>query len=436
MATFSVTRANKLTGHVTVPGDKSISHRAILLGALAQGQTRITNFLASEDCLQTVKCVSQLGVDVALEKDRVIVNGKGLYGLQEPSDILNVGNSGTTIRLISGILAGQPFASFITGDASIRQRPMKRITEPLKQMGVSIIGREQESLAPLAIQGGNLKPITYLTETASAQVKSAILLAGLFTPGWTSVTEPAKSRDHTELMLQGFGVPVEIDGMTVRVKGQPSMAGCDIQVPGDISSAAFLIVAASIVPRSRLILKNVGLNPSRTGIIEVLQAMGANIQIMNQRVIMGEILGDICVESSRLKATTIAGDLVVRLIDEIPILAVAAGFAEGITEIRDAAELRFKESNRIGAIVTEYGKLGMDITELPDGLRIKGGNPIKGALCSSQGDHRIALSLAIAGLMGEGETLIEQSECIAISFPNFEQVLTQIGAKGSEVQHD
>lgn len=436
MAVLIVSKSNSLDGCVIVPGDKSISHRAVIIGSLAQGETRIANFLASADCLKTIDCVRKLGIEISCQDGIITVYGRGLAGLREPRDMLDVGNSGTTIRLMSGLLAGQPFGSFITGDESIRSRPMDRVTKPLKQMGAAVIGRKQDSLAPLAIRGGNLEPISYCTEVASAQVKSAILIAGLFADGWTEVTEPAVSRNHTELMLQGFGVPVITDGLSVRVKGRQTMYGCDIQVPGDMSTAAFLIAAATIVPDSKLVLKNVGLNPSRTGIIDVLQEMGGNITIDNKQIMMGELVGDITVETARLSGIKVAGDLVVRLIDEIPILAVAAAFAEGVTEIRDAAELRVKESNRIAVMVNEFSKLGIDITELPDGLRIKGGRPLTGAVCSSHGDHRIALSLAVAGLMAEGKTSIMQAESTAVSFPNFNQVLAEIGVDWSVVNSD
>lgn len=431
MAVLTVHKSKGLRGIVAIPGDKSISHRSVIISSLARGKTQISNFLASADCLKTIECVRKLGIKISCQDGIISVYGQGLTGFSEPEDILDVGNSGTTIRLMSGLLAGQPFCSFITGDTSIRNRPMRRVTKPLKQMGAEIIGRKLDSLAPLAIRGGDLKPFSYSTEVASAQVKSAILIAGLFADGWTEVTEPAQSRNHTELMLKGFGVPVKTDGLSVSVKGGQNMEATDIYVPGDISSAAFLIVAASIVPDSKLVLRDVGLNPSRTGIIDILQEMGGNITIENEREMIGELVGDITVKSACLKGVKIAGDLVVRSIDEIPVLAVAAAFAEGITEIRDAAELRVKESDRIAAIASEFSKLGIDITELPDGLKIKGRKPLIGAVCSCHGDHRIALSLATAGLMAEGKTSIMESESIAVSFPNFSQVLTEIGVDWS-----
>ncbi|NLM70224.1 MAG: 3-phosphoshikimate 1-carboxyvinyltransferase [Firmicutes bacterium] len=427
MEVLRIRLTDQLQGEISVPGDKSISHRAVMLGALAEGETRITNFLASDDCLRTAACMQHLGIEIEFNGGEVVVYGRGLEGLSEPDDLLDVGNSGTTIRLMSGILAGQSFSTFISGDASIRRRPMDRITKPLRLMGAEIIGRDQGNLAPLAIRGGNLKPITYRTEVASAQVKSAILLAGLFCDGWTEVIEPAKSRDHTEIMLQAFGVPVEVDDLSVRVRGKQPLQGCEIAVPGDLSSAAYFITAACLVPNADLFITNVGLNPSRTGIIDILTMMGADIQIVNQRRSMGELVGDLRVKTSRLKGVTIGGELVVRAIDEIPVLAVAAAFADGVTEIRDAAELKVKESNRIAAIAAELHKLGADVSELSDGIRIKGGKPLTGAVVSSHHDHRIALALAVAALRAEGETQITNADCISVSYPRFLQDLVQIG---------
>lgn len=434
MATLQVRQTRGLSGNIQVPGDKSISHRSIMLGALAEGNTKIRGFLNSDDCLHTMQCFRQLGIEIDYSQEEITVYGQGLNGLREPEDILNVGNSGTTIRLLSGILAGQSFTSFITGDASIRQRPMERITEPLRLMGANIMGRQYGRTAPLAIQGAQLKGISYQSKVASAQVKSAILLAGLFAEGWTQVEEPARSRDHTEIMLQGFGVPVEIDGLYVRVKGGQPLKGCNIEVPGDISSAAFLLVAGCILPNTRLVLHNIGLNPTRSGIIEVLQKMGGNLTIEEQRISGGELLGNVIVESSSLKGITIGGDIIPRLIDEIPVIAVAAACAQGVTKIRDAAELKVKESNRIATVVQEFSKLGVEIEELPDGLRIHGGKELQGNQVESHGDHRIALALAIAGLRAKGDTVINQAECIDVSFPNFVQIITKLG--GEAAWHD
>lgn len=427
MAVLTVGTSKQLRGQVTVPGDKSISHRAVMLAALAEGSSRIENFLFSDDCLQTAACMRKLGINVEWEDGVVWVEGRGLDGLSEPEDILDAGNSGTTIRLLSGILAGQNFTSVLTGDASLRRRPMGRITKPLKLMGADIMGRQSGNLAPLAIAGGNLKPIAYQTEVASAQVKSAVLLAGLFCDGWTEVVEPAKSRDHTEIMLQAFGVPIDVDGLKVRVKGGHAPSPCSLVVPGDLSSAAFLMVAGCIVPDSRIEIHNVGLNPTRSGIIDILTSMGAKITVTNRRESMGEPVGDLIVESSELSGVAIGGELVVRAIDEIPVAAAAACLAEGVTVIRDAEELKVKESNRIAAIAGELRKLGAEIEELPDGLRITGGKAIAGAVVDSRGDHRIALALAVIGLAAEGQTRIMGAECLAVSYPGFPQTLAQLG---------
>jgi len=413
-----------LNGTVQVPGDKSISHRAIMLGSLADGITRVKGFLMGDDCLSTVKCFREMGVTVEVNQDVVVVHGKGLHGLNEPEDVLDVGNSGTTIRLMTGILAGQNFTSVVTGDSSIRKRPMGRVTKPLKEMGATILGRQNGELAPLTISSGNLKPVSYKTPVASAQIKSSILLAGLFANGWTEVIEPEKSRDHSERMLKYFGAEIEEDDLAVRIKGQPNLIAKEVQVPGDISSAAFLLVAGAIVPDSKIVVKNVGINPTRTGIIDVLEEMGAKITILENAANTGESLGDLIVESSSLKGIKFGGQLIPRLVDEIPVIAVAAACAEGVTEIRDAAELKVKESNRIEAICQGLQKMGVDIEELPDGLRIKGGKPIKGGVTlDSQGDHRIAMALAVAGLIADKGIIIKNAEAIDVSFPGFKELL-------------
>ncbi|MDI9419357.1 MAG: 3-phosphoshikimate 1-carboxyvinyltransferase [Firmicutes bacterium] len=432
MAVLTVGSTQQLHGEVNVPGDKSISHRAVMLAALARGRSKIMNFLMSDDCLRTAACIRNMGIDIELDHDTVWVAGKGLDGLSEPEDVLYAGNSGTTIRLLSGILAGQEFTSVITGDASLRRRPMGRITKPLQLMGARIIGRQSGSLAPLAIEGGSLRPITYRTPTASAQVKSAVLLAGLFCEGWTEVIEPARSRDHTELMLKAFGVPVEVEGLSVRVKGRHEFKACELAVPGDLSSAAFLMVAACMVPDARVVIRSVGLNPTRSGIIDILKSMGARIAVVNLRESMGEPVGDVIVESSRLSGTAISGELVVRAIDEIPVVAVAAAAAEGTTEIRDAEELKVKESNRIAAVAGELGKMGAAVHELPDGLRIVGGKPLMGAEVDSHHDHRIALALAVMGLAAKGKTRIMGAECLAVSYPAFPEALARLGGEGIE----
>ncbi|WP_035267392.1 3-phosphoshikimate 1-carboxyvinyltransferase [Desulfitibacter alkalitolerans] len=418
-----------LNGTVRVPGDKSISHRAVMLGSLADGVTRIKGFLMGEDCLSTVRCFQEMGVAAEINEDNVLVYGKGLHGLSEPQDVLDVGNSGTTIRLMSGILAGQSFISVVTGDSSIRKRPMGRVTKPLKEMGATILGRQKGELAPLTISGGSLRPISYKTPVASAQIKSSILLAGLFANGWTEVIEPEKSRDHSERMLRYFGAEVEVDGLAVRIKGHPTLTGREIQVPGDISSAAFLLVAGAIVPDSRVVIKDVGLNPTRTGIIDVLKEMGANLKIIENTADTGEPLGDLIVETSSLQGIEFGGQLIPRLVDEIPVIAVAAACAGGITEIRDAAELKVKESNRIEAICQGLQKMGVDIEELPDGLRIKGGKPIRGGVTlDSQHDHRIAMALAVAGLVADKGITIKNAEAINVSFPGFKNLLDTLAS--------
>lgn len=418
--------AHKLEGTIRVPGDKSISHRALMLGALAEGTTRIRGFLRGQDCLSTVRCFQDLGIAITLDEDLVTVEGQGLHGLQEPPNVLDVGNSGTTLRLLCGILAGQPFTSCLTGDASVRSRPMARVTGPLREMGAVILGREDGRLAPLAIRGGKLKAIQYSSPVASAQVKSALILAGLYAEGWTEVTEPSLSRNHTELMLRSFGADLQSEGTTVRVKGQPRLTGQEILVPGDISSAAFFLVAGAIMPTARIVLEGVGLNPTRTGIIEVLQAMGAKLAITERRETAGEEYGTLTIESSSLRGITIGGDLIPRLIDEIPVIAIAAAFASGVTEIRDAAELKVKESNRIRTMAEGLGRLGARVEELPDGLRIYGGKKLTGTSCRSYHDHRVAMSLAVAGLRAQGETIIEEAEAIPVSFPQFSELIEQL----------
>lgn len=418
--------AKKLMGKIKVPGDKSISHRAVMLGSLARGITEIEGFLWGEDCLSTIRCFRNLGVSIHIRGDKISITGKGLAGLTEPEDILHVGNSGTTIRLLTGILAGQSFTAVVTGDESIRRRPMGRVANPLKEMGARIIGRNNGELAPLAIQGGRLKAITCHTPVASAQIKSAVLLAGLFASGWTEVIEPALSRNHTELMLQSFGAQVRTDGNTVRIKGEPDLSAQQVIVPGDISSAAFFMIAGLIVPGSKIVLESVGLNPTRDGIIEVLEAMGARIRIFDTSTVAGEKRGNIEVRTSLLKGVQLGGSIIPRLIDEIPVLAVAGAFAQGITEIRDASELKLKESNRIRAVAEGLSRMGVKVEELPDGLRIYGGKPLKGAVCDSFKDHRIAMSLAIAGLASVGDTHIKDADSIGISFPRFTELINEL----------
>lgn len=423
--------ASPLRGTVAVPGDKSISHRAVMLGALADGETVIEHFLPGEDCLSTIDCFKKLGVEITGPEDGVVrVLGRGLDSLTEPADVLDAGNSGTTMRLILGILAGQPFFSVITGDASLRRRPMARVARPLSLMGGWIEGRHNGNLAPLAVRGGGLKPIEYTSPVASAQVKSAVLLAGLFAGGETVVTEPHCSRDHTERMLRYFGADVKVSGSTVRVKGRPRLTGRKVSVPGDISSAAFLMVAASAVPGSDLTLTGVGINPTRSGIIDVLKNMGAGIELQNPREEGGEPVADIRVRyTGKLSGVPVGGEMIPRLIDEVPVLVVAAALAEGKTEIRDAAELKVKESNRIATVAGLLTGFGADVEELPDGLLVRGGRPLRGCACESHGDHRIAMAAAVAGLLAEGETVVRGAGCIDVSFPGFPHVLKSIQAE-------
>ncbi len=418
-----------LQGRIRVPGDKSISHRALMLGAIAQGETQIQGLLLGEDPRSTASCFQALGAEIsALNPELVQVKGIGLGQLQEPIDVLDAGNSGTTIRLMLGILASHPGRFFaVTGDGSLRSRPMSRVVKPLQQMGAQIWGRQGSSLAPLAIQGQNLQPIHYHSPIASAQVKSCILLAGLMTEGKTTVTEPALSRDHSERMLQAFGAELSIDPETnsVTITGPAQLHGQRVIVPGDISSAAFWLVAGAIVPGSELLIENVGVNPTRTGILEALAMMGADIQLENERTVAGEPVADLQVRSCSLHSCTIAGNLIPRLIDEIPILAVAAVFAQGTTVIRDAAELRVKESDRIAVMAAELNRMGARVTELPDGLEITGGTPLTGADVDSHTDHRIAMSLAIAALNASGTTTIHGAEAATISYPDFIPTLQQ-----------
>jgi 3-phosphoshikimate 1-carboxyvinyltransferase len=419
-----------LKGQISIPGDKSISHRALMLGAMAQGQTNIQGLLLGEDPHSTAKCFSLLGANISqLNSELVQVHGVGLSNLKEPSGVLDCGNSGTTMRLMLGILASQPEHFFaVTGDSSLVQRPMSRVIQPLTQMGGQIWGRKGNSLAPLAIQGKKLRPIHYYSPIASAQVKSCILFAGLMVEGKTTVTETSLSRDHSERMLKAFGAEIQVDPETnsVTVTGPAQLKGQDVVVPGDISSAAFWLVAAAIVPGSELVIENVGVNPTRTGILEVLEIMGANIIQENYRVVAGEPVADLRVRYSSLKACEISGSIIPRLIDEIPILAVAAMFAEGTTVIRDAAELRVKESDRLAVMATQLQRLGARVIELPDGLEITGGVSITGTDVESNGDHRVAMSLAIAALNSTGITNIHQAETVSISYPGFGRTLQQI----------
>jgi len=419
-----IERKGGLKGEVTVPGDKSISHRAVIIGSLAKGKTRIIEPSRGDDNLRTLNAFRMMGIEVDEPKvDQLIINGRGLYGLTEPEDVIDAGNSGTTVRLLTGLLTGQRFFSVITGDRYLRKRPMKRVVEPLSSMGAKIWGRENGNFAPLAINGTRLNPIDYVSPIASAQVKSAILLAGLYADGVTKITEPSLSRDHTERMLRFFGANLKRKDNSVSIAGGSNLEGRELEIPGDISSAAFFIVAALIIPNSEVFLKRVGVNPSRTGILEVLKKMGANIQLLNEYETWGEPVADILVKTSRLKGTKIDGDLISKTIDELPILSLAASVAEGDTVIKDAKELRVKETDRIKAVASELKKFGAEVEEFDDGMRISGKDKLMGCNCQSFGDHRIAMSLIIAGLMASGKTVVEDTSCIGTSFPEFRDKL-------------
>ena len=418
-----------LEGTVKVPGDKSISHRAVMLGSLAEGVTEIEGFLTGEDCLSTVQAFQDMGIEIeGVGTKNMKVHGQGLDGLEEPDNVLDLGNSGTTTRLMLGILAGQDFYSVATGDDSLRQRPMARVTDPVGDMGGKFFGRDNANLLPITTIGGqDLEACTYHSPVASAQVKSSVLLAGLYAEGETTVVEPAKSRDHTERLLDYFGADVTVDDLTVSVKGKPQLKGKKVIVPADISSAAFLMVAAAITPDSELVLENVGLNPTRAGVIEALEAMNVDLEMLNEREVNGEPMADIKVKTSQLQSVVIEGDIIPLLIDEIPILAIAASQAEGKTIIKDAEELRVKETDRIDAMVTELTRLGLEVTEREDGLEIAGPQEIKGGVtCSSYDDHRVAMSLAVAGLIADEPVEIEEAECINISFPGFKELLMDL----------
>lgn len=408
-----------LKGEVTIPGDKSISHRAVMFGALADGTTEVTNFLQGADCLSTIDCFRHLGISIENTPEHILIHGKGLHGLQSSAAVLDTGNSGTTTRLISGILAGQRFETTLTGDASIQSRPMKRIMEPLSMMGARITSLCGNDCAPLKIEGAKLHGIHYHSKVASAQVKSCILLAGLYADSPTHVTEPAVSRNHTELMLRGFGADVSCQGNTASILPEPQLLGQKIEVPGDISSAAYFIAAGLLVPGSEILIKNVGINPTRDGILKVCHSMGADITLLNQRENSGEPVADILVRHSSLKAVTIEGEIIPTLIDELPMIAVMACFAEGTTIIKDAAELKVKESDRIAVMTKNLSRMGASVTATKDGMIIEGGHPLHGASIDSHMDHRIAMSFAVAALAAEGETTIEGADCVKISYPSF-----------------
>jgi len=424
---FRVRPARALHGEAEVPGDKSVSHRAALLGALAEGVSEVQGFLEAEDCLRTLTAVQAMGAEVTRKAPgHYRIAGGGLRGLSEPSDVVDCGNSGTTARLLPGALAGQPFWVLLTGDASLRRRPMGRIADPLRAMGATIVGRAEGTRLPLAIRGtATPKAIDYATPVASAQIKSAVLLAGLGADGPVTVTEPAPSRDHSERMLRRFGARLTTSERTVTLTPGPLRA-TSVLVPGDISSAAFLLVAGAIVGDARVTLHRVGINPTRTGVLDVLEAMGARIAT-GRTADEGEPTASLTATGSSLRATEIGGArLIPRLIDEVPILAVAAAVASGVTVVRDATELRVKESDRIAAIVRELGKLGVPIEERPDGMAITGGIRLRGAILNSGGDHRMAMALAVAALVADGETIIEDTDCVNTSFPQFTKIINDL----------
>ena len=402
-------------GILTVPGDKSISHRAVMLGSLASGTTEITGFLQGADCLSTIDCFRNMGINIDVNGENVTVRGNGLYGLKKPEMTLYTGNSGTTTRLLCGILSAQPFDTEITCDASICKRPMGRVTKPLSLMGARI----DNEYCPLYIHGTQLHGIDYKMPVASAQVKTAILLAGLYADGETIVRETEKSRDHTELMLGAMGADISVNGLDVTVRKTDSLSSVKADVPGDISSAAFFMVLGAVMPNSEITIRNVGINPTRTGIIDVLKDMGADLRLENIRISAGKSVADITVKSSALHAVTVEGAIIPRLIDELPVIAVAAAVADGETVIKDAAELKVKETNRIRAVVDEFKKCGIDITETDDGMIIRGGKAIRGADFKSYGDHRMAMSLTVLAQLADGGSTIDDAECVNISYPGY-----------------
>jgi 3-phosphoshikimate 1-carboxyvinyltransferase len=415
-----------LKGEVIPPPDKSISHRAVIITSLAKGRSLIRNFLHAEDPLRTFNAFRQMGVDIEVKKDEIIVNGKGLInGLKEPKKPIYCGNSGTTMRLLCGVLAGQPFSAELRGDTSLMRRPMQRVISPLTEMG-AVFRSEKGGYPPIFIKGGKLSPIEYRSPVASAQVKSAILLAGLYCEGITSVIEPERSRDHTERMLKAAGVNIEIEGLKVSVTGKAHLHPLEITIPGDFSSASFFIVAATIVHNSNIVIRDVGINPTRTGLINILKKMGADIRIENKREVSVEPVADIYVRYSELSGIEIGGDMVLRSIDEFPILCVAASVAHGTTKITGARELRVKESDRIASMSRELRKMGVEVEELKDGVIIKGTERLKGATVQSYGDHRVAMALKIAGLVSDGETSVEDTECIKTSYPDFMETLNRL----------
>lgn len=410
-------------GEMTVPGDKSISHRGVMLGALGEGTSEVTGFLRGADCLSTIDCFRNMGVPITLEKDTVQISGVGLHGLRKPEKTLYTGNSGTTTRLLCGLLAGQNFTAELDGDASIRKRPMARVTEPLRRMGAEF----NSDFCPLRVTGHPLHAISYQMPVASAQVKTSLLLAGLYAEGTTVLTEPAVSRDHTERMLRAMGADLVSDGTKVSVTPGKILSAERFEVPGDISSAAFFLVLGAILPHSEITVRNVGINPTRDGVIEVLKNMGADILVEHQRLAAGEPVADLTVRTSELSGCEIGGSLIPRLIDELPVLAVAAAFAKGTTRIYDAQELMVKETNRIRAVADEFRKCGIDIEETADGMIIHGGKAFHGAAFHTYGDHRMAMSLAVLAQGADGDSCLDDAACVLVSYPNFFEDLYRLG---------
>ncbi len=449
---MEIRKPSPLKGEITVPGDKSISHRAVMFGALAKGTTEITNFLQGADCLSTIACFQKLGIGIENTPERILVHGRGLHGLTAPCDILDTGNSGTTTRLLAGILCGQKFESVLNGDASIQSRPMKRILDPLEQMGADIVSLKGNGCAPLRINGNRfcqsctpysmqelselpgavLSGIHYNSPVASAQVKSCVLLAGMYADSPTSVTEPQLSRNHTELMLSGFGADIRTEGLTATILPDPDLHGMQIEVPGDISSAAYFIAAALMVPGSEILIKNVGVNPTRDGILRVVRDMGGEVALLDQKTSGGEPTADLLVTYRELHGTEIGGDIIPTLIDELPVLAVLACTAKGTTVIRDAQELKVKESDRIAVMAQNLAAMGARVTATDDGMIIEGGHPLNGAVIDSHKDHRVAMSFAIAALAAQGDTRILDADCVNISYPDFYETLRRLCAGAIE----
>jgi len=428
MKTIELKKSKGLRGEISPPPDKSISHRAIMFASMADGKSRVTNFLRAEDPLSTVNAFRALGINITeTGSGEILIEGKGLRGFTESNDVIDCGNSGTTIRLITGLLAGCPFFTVLTGDDSLKQRPMARVIDPLKKMGAVIAARGGDRYPPLAIRGGGLKALDYKMPMASAQVKSCLILAGLYAEGTTRIIEPQRSRDHSERMLSAMGADIRTDGLTILVNGNPSLTATDIEVPADFSSAAFFIAGAVLVPNSEIFVKGVGINPTRTGFLHVLREMGAGARIENLREVSGEPVADIvCSSVNKLKATRIDGGLVPSLIDEFPIICVLASMAEGVTRIRGAGELRVKESDRISAMAAELTKLGVSVCEYPDGIDITGGGVFTGGDVESHGDHRIAMALSIAALVAHNPVRISDASCVDISFPRFYEMLGEL----------